>query len=411
LLGVTNNYLGGKMKKVDLQVRTTTPTFMGGGDRRLDGIRVSEIKGMMRWWFRALAGSLIGDDLPKLKKLEGNIFGNTYGEKQTRKSKFRISVIDKNLRFIRENSNTSYMNGFTYLGIGNVLFKFDRQKGKFVPNPDKADGNKNVMIDTDSQFSIRLDFSPVAQDDEINLIAGSFYLATAFGGFGLRARKGFGSWQIVGFNGVSLSFNPADYKKESIERTIDELKNKIEKMEYVSSTVASKYPDLGNYTFETIPTNETDYSMLLDTFGQRYRGFRVCAENPKPGIPRRGIHTADFDYLSGVSKPKDCKELSNFNNYKIRNALFGLNIVYPQLHNSLQAVRKINDRNETLRRASPVWFSIKRINGKLTLHITLFKSEFLSNDAWVEFKGSKKEVESYDLIEKKFIPYIKKELK
>ena len=82
------------MKTVVFKVQTVTPTFMGGGEGRFDGIRIPEIKGVMRmrWWFRALAGCFVGDDLSRLKDIEGNIFGIANDSKNNQKSKFRLSI-------------------------------------------------------------------------------------------------------------------------------------------------------------------------------------------------------------------------------------------------------------------------------------------------------------------------------
>lgn len=403
------------MKTVVFKVQTVTPTFMGG-EGRFDGIRIPEIKGVMRWWFRALAGCFVGDDISRLKDIEGNIFGIANDSKNNQKSKFRLSIENSKLQFLTTNKQGIDSNGYTYLGIGNVIFKFDRNnKGKFIPNPDKADKNNNVLIDAGSMFDLRFTFYPQATEDDINLIIGSFYLATAMGGFGLRGRKCFGSWQIKDIttqkNFIPV-FKPKEYQKEDIIKNIETLKPILKKRVSTFQS-ATKYPVIGDskYVFEVIETEFPAYKALLDQFGQHYRGFRVCAENPKPGIPKKGIHTADFDFLSGIlSAPKDCIEIKNFNDYKVRNALFGLNIFYPQLKKGLQLERQKSGQREILRRASPIFFSVKEINGKLNLHITLFKSQFIPEDSSVRFGNKNIRVEDYQLLENTFLPYIKKSL-
>lgn len=399
------------MKNVLLKIKTITPTFMGGGNGRLDGIRTSEIKGMMRWWFRALAGSFAGNNYEELKKLEGRLFGIADDKKNSQKSKFKLSITNSNLKFINKNTSGMDPNGYTYLGIGNVIFKWQTESRNFIPNPDKSDTYGNVLINDDSTFDLNFFFYPGTTEDEINLIIGSFYLATALGGFGLRARKCFGSWQIIKNEGLKLLFNPTNYTKEGIKENIGQLKDILNK-KFSSSSPATEYPaiDDSQFVFEVIKTSETDYKKLLDEFGRHYRGFRVCAENIRPGVPKKGIHTTDFDYLIKANKPKNCNELQNFRDYKVRNALFGLNIIYPQLNNkSLQLERpKGNYEKEILRRASPVWFSVKKIDNKLNLHIVLFKSRFIPKDGKIKFDNKEIQVEDYTFLEQKFIPYIKR---
>lgn len=397
------------MRSIVFKIKTVTPTFMGGGDGRFDGIRASEIKGIMRWWFRALTGVGVGDNLNELKGIEGSIFGLAESKSNSCRSKFKITVESLNLEFIETNKQFP-SNGFTYLGIGNVIFKYDRFSHQFFQNPDKSNQDGQVLIDAQSTFDLRLCFYPQANEDDINLIAGSLYIGTALGGFGLRARKCFGSWQIIEYKGFNLKFNPKDYTEDGIRTNIDKLKA-IMSEKVKTHTPANKYPaiDDSHFVFNVIQTNEKNYQNLLDEFGRLYRGFRVCADNPQPSLPRRGIHTADFDFLRNVMSARNFKE-ANFSNYKVRNALFGLNIVYPQLRKNLQLERSKDDKNEVLRRASPVWFTVKEVDGKLNLHITLFKSLFKPEGSSVKFDGREVEIENYSLIEQRFIPYIKQEL-
>jgi len=88
------------LKEITFKVKTITPTLMCGGFGQNDGIRPSEIKGMMRYWFRAVAGSVIGDNLEALKKLENQIFGS-----KERKSPFRIIIYNFDKKSILENLN------------------------------------------------------------------------------------------------------------------------------------------------------------------------------------------------------------------------------------------------------------------------------------------------------------------
>lgn len=68
-----------------LTFRVTTPLFNGGADPdgsagfrsgAEDGIRVASIRGAMRFWFRALAGTVAGLDLDLLAGLEREVFGD-----------------------------------------------------------------------------------------------------------------------------------------------------------------------------------------------------------------------------------------------------------------------------------------------------------------------------------------------
>ncbi len=79
------------MKTVDLSIQVITPTLMGGAFGQNDGIRPSEIKGLMRIAFRLIAGKYIPhnkEGIKILKEKEEIIFGNT-----SKKSPFKITVL------------------------------------------------------------------------------------------------------------------------------------------------------------------------------------------------------------------------------------------------------------------------------------------------------------------------------
>ncbi len=89
------------MESTDLLIKVITPTIMGGGFGQSDDIRPSEIKGLMRYWFRAVAGSFIvhfpedklKQDLKILKQFEESIFGSTQ-----KKASFRIIIKNHKLK-------------------------------------------------------------------------------------------------------------------------------------------------------------------------------------------------------------------------------------------------------------------------------------------------------------------------
>ncbi len=65
------------MFKAEFELEAITPIFMRGADQSKAEIRASSIKGLMRWWFRALAGNYFGDDIAGLRRAEEYVFGST----------------------------------------------------------------------------------------------------------------------------------------------------------------------------------------------------------------------------------------------------------------------------------------------------------------------------------------------
>ena len=64
------------------EAETITPLVMGGADPRSDsvlreGLRPPALRGLLRFWFRAIMGGILGDDIKALRKVEGRVFGDT----------------------------------------------------------------------------------------------------------------------------------------------------------------------------------------------------------------------------------------------------------------------------------------------------------------------------------------------
>lgn len=72
------------MGKIVFECETITPMFMYGADGTTPELRPASIKGVMRFWWRAIHGNL---SLDELKRQEGEIFGST-----DKRSSFSIKI-------------------------------------------------------------------------------------------------------------------------------------------------------------------------------------------------------------------------------------------------------------------------------------------------------------------------------
>ncbi|NPA48201.1 MAG: type III-B CRISPR module RAMP protein Cmr1, partial [Thermococci archaeon] len=63
------------MYETTFELETLTPLFMRGADQSKAEFRPASVKGVMRWWFRALAGSYFGNNIAKLREAECRVFG------------------------------------------------------------------------------------------------------------------------------------------------------------------------------------------------------------------------------------------------------------------------------------------------------------------------------------------------
>lgn len=76
------------MRRTTLHLEIVTPCFLAGANQKAaPEWRAASIRGQLRWWFRAVAGGVLGGGLEATKKAEAEVFGST-----ARRSSLRVSV-------------------------------------------------------------------------------------------------------------------------------------------------------------------------------------------------------------------------------------------------------------------------------------------------------------------------------
>ncbi len=172
------------MIEKDYQFETITPVIIRGVEKQ-EEFRIPSIKGVMRFWFRALMSSFI-DDIKKLYEVESNIFGST-----NEKSKVIIQID----QFNEKNFQDMNYDNYKYF-----LFPFRKKEYRVK------------WINNGVNFSLKCNI----KDIDPQIIDATFKLISLFGGLGARSRRGFGS--------ICLS----DLKIDNIENFLKEFSLIIE---------------------------------------------------------------------------------------------------------------------------------------------------------------------------------------
>jgi len=172
------------MKQEEFELEVVTPMFISGPDTKKNELRAPSIKGVLRWWWRALNGHLTISDL---KKNEEKIFGST-----SQRSSFSIEVREtEKLRIGNDNlpsgpkvSVTSKGRTFPislidYLAFG--IAEYDRiKKGNVYNRP---------YITVGSKFIVLVTFYNNKYSDEI---IEAIHMWLKYGSLGSKSRNGFG---------------------------------------------------------------------------------------------------------------------------------------------------------------------------------------------------------------------------
>ncbi|MEO0269866.1 MAG: type III-B CRISPR module RAMP protein Cmr1, partial [candidate division WOR-3 bacterium] len=175
------------MKEIILKCRVITPLFMGGAQQQAE-LRTQSIKGLIRWFWRAIKCE---NDIEKLKKEEAEIFG---GENLS--SKVRIGLIFKSIkkgRNIKEDFKLDWkfdkesksLKG-THRGLGYILYS------TVLPERERE------YIKPDTEFELKI-YS--FYEDALSQTLASLWALVYLGGFGTRSRRGGGNLEIIGIEG------------------------------------------------------------------------------------------------------------------------------------------------------------------------------------------------------------------
>jgi CRISPR-associated protein Cmr1 len=168
------------MKTITFECETITPMFLGGADGRTPELRPPSIKGLMRFWWRAMNGHL---SLKVLKEREAEIFGAS--DEKVGRSKFSIRILSDSLQTEE------------YPPVPHRNFKFNG-----------ISPNQKISILLSSQYKIIPECSDILK---VSLI---------LGGFGKRVRRGFGSVRILNVGNQSHN---VEYKLENILKLVNDI--------------------------------------------------------------------------------------------------------------------------------------------------------------------------------------------
>ncbi len=145
-----------------------SPLLLHGEDTNVAELRPPSIKGVIRFWWRAIHGDLT---LVELKEEESKLFGGA-GDDSAIRSSFRMKIISSAL-----------------------------SKEQINPLPHKTNNNFKIQgFNQNQNFEIGFIGKNLKKIDKI------FELTTILGGFGQRSRRGFGSIQIVNQKEINIEY-------------------------------------------------------------------------------------------------------------------------------------------------------------------------------------------------------------
>ena len=188
---------------IDLDYEIVTPLFLSGADPAVAELRAPSIRGAVRAWYRALDPRFRHDEVRWMGAADQP---DDVGEKHTRQSPWLLRVLrapsdamftlDRNeFRRFDRGTPPERTNGVLYTGFS-LLDRFNQRSALAASTPSRR-----------AVFTLRVVIPRPTLDDDadrglpprgLTAVLGSFWLLGHLGGLGSRARRAWGSVQLIG---------------------------------------------------------------------------------------------------------------------------------------------------------------------------------------------------------------------
>ncbi len=180
------------LKTITFEIETITPMFLAGADQSKAELRAASIKGLLRFWWRALQTET---DLVKLRNRESQIFGapdekiggSSFSIRITYNGTFKGTTSDLPKHNIvvtsQSRGKTFPVNILEYLAYGPCTYDKHKKKNLII----------REYIQSGFKFKIHM---TIIGEKFLNEILRAMYVFDLFGGIGSKSRNGFGSFSI-----------------------------------------------------------------------------------------------------------------------------------------------------------------------------------------------------------------------
>jgi CRISPR-associated protein Cmr1 len=323
------------MEKITFKLEAVTPLFIAGADQKNiknEGLRPPSIRGLLRWWFRAIIGGMVS--LSDLRKFEDEIFGSPKQKSSIRITSF-VDEVPAVMKIERRRSiKTNRLESFLILkkantpptefelssGLGYLWFSISLQVGK---------GQRLGCYPPGTMFGLTV-ASP--NKNTLKILLGCLWAIVHLGGLGTRMRRGAGSLKVTHISGTvpyefvfdGTTVNEAkNFIEENLERIFEDFRgyvgDKFNPPKTPSFAVLSK----SHARISIVKYESTRWEDVLSKIGSEYQRFR-----------------------------REIRQLTN-------RSIFGLPIIRdPRLRN--------------LRHASPLFIGVTNLNGKYMARLVKF---------------------------------------
>ncbi len=256
--------------EIEATYRVVTPMFCSGADQRCAELRLPGFKGVLRFWWRALAWSRLDGNLDAIREQEDWLFGSAGGG-QSRLSMHLSVDADPEVAgvdTVLEVAGNVVGEGARYLGYGVMEAFPSRQRGT------RAGQLIRPCLRAPLDFTIRMRGRDLA-DEPLNHLRNALLAVGVLGGMGAKSRKGYGSLAIQ-------SLRMDDVEQWQAPQSVDDLRHRIKALRY--ETAPSGWPEFTALCGRTRhvlvrSTNNVQAMDLLNLVGCELMRYRSWGHN------------------------------------------------------------------------------------------------------------------------------------
>ena len=347
---------GGERTAIEASYRVVTPLFCAGSDGERAEFRLPSFKGVLRFWWRALAWSRCRD-LESLQSEEDYLFGSSKSGQSRVSMRVARSSVPQPIRsgeVLRQLDQRVVGHGARYLGYG-VMWAFGSR------NRNTQDGELiRACLPAPFTVTVRMTAHGLRGQKLASLKDALIALGT-LGGMGAKSRKGYGSLVI---RSLSIDGDP-----QQVPQSVDDLRRAI--LALRGSGTEAPLPEFTALSPGTrhvlLESDKRDPLELLDLVGRELVRFRSWGRNGRilgGDVESERCFRPDHDLMAGNRRDAHPKRIA-----------FGLP------HNYGRGPEKqVKPFGQLDRRSSPLFIHVHECAERPVAVISFLPARFLPKD-------------------------------
>lgn len=326
------------MRKIVARFELTTPSFLGGMESTLSGFRGPSLRGVLRFWWRALMFSRFQQDLSALQEKESELFGSSAGG--TGRVQFLPVQALTKPHPLSWDEVTNHRDGLTYLAYGI---------------------NQRQALSAPIAFDLPLVIRHGGEDS----VNEALILMGMLGGVGARSRRGWGSLSLqrIEEDGQRTWTAPTDAAGlETVWRGL--ARHEAGDMAH---TALPPFTVLSPLTHIYLLETGSNALSILNHAGEEFQRYRSFGRNGKvAGRPAEQNFRTDHDLILNATQhitPTHAPERT----------IFGL----PHNYWFSSTKGKASVTSSTQRRASPLFLHVQKLAANYAVVVGILPAVFV----------------------------------